>query len=105
MKEIERVTAVAVAALSKRESDALKVRNGKLEFEVTRLHSVIDNVEQLHVEVTRLGRDVEKTTASLTNTANMRDAAVEEAGNLSAQLAASVCREDAYKSEITAVRE
>lgn len=44
-------------------------------------------------------------TASLTNTANMRDEAAERADNLRSRLAASVRRENPYKSELTAVKE
>lgn len=58
MKEIKRVAAVAVLASSKRKLDALKVRIAKLGFEVTCLHSEGDDVKQLRVKITRLGRDV-----------------------------------------------
>lgn len=37
--------------------------------------------------------------------ANIRDGAVEKADNLGAQLAASFCRDDAYKSKRTSVKE
>lgn len=57
------------------------------------------------MEVTRLGCSVKKMTASLTETANVRDEAVERASNLIAQLAASVRREEAYKLELTSVKE
>lgn len=39
-------------------------------------------------------------TATLTDTANMRDEAAERSASLRAQLAASIRREDAYKSEL-----
>lgn len=51
-----------------------------------------------------MARNVEKVTVSLTDTANVRNGAIERADNLSAQLAASFCREDTYKLELTAVK-
>lgn len=76
MRDIGRVAAAAVAALSKREPDALNVRNLKVYYKVTRLHKEIDAVKQLCEKVAKFGRDVEKITASLTNTTNIRDEAV-----------------------------
>lgn len=97
------MAAVAAVAFRKRKSDALKVWNAELEFKVTRLHSKANEVRQLSAKVTGLGRNVKRMTASLPDAVNMRDEAVETAGNLSAQLAASVCCEDAYTSELTSV--
>lgn len=105
MKEIERVAMIGVAEPSKRESDASKVQNAELDFDVARLHSEIGSVKRLRAEVTRLGHVVEEITATLTDTANVRDKVVERANNLSAQLAASVRRKNVYKSELTAVEE
>lgn len=48
---------------------------------------------------------MEKKFASLTDTENMQDEAVESAESLSAQLAASVCSDHANKIELTAVKE
>lgn len=45
-----------------------------------------------------LGRDAKKVTVSLFDTANMRDASVERADNLNAQLAARARREDAHRT-------
>lgn len=80
-----------------RELDALRAQCAELYSEVTHLHSEVDVVENLCEVVTRLGRDVEKVAASLTDTANMQDEAVERTDNLHAQLTASIRREDAYK--------
>lgn len=52
-----------------------------------------------------MGHDVEEMTAILTDTPNLRDEAVERDANLSAQLAGRFCREDAYRSELTAVKD
>lgn len=72
---------------------------------MTRIQSEVDDIKQLRVEVTRLGRDVGKMTAFLTYTAYMRDETVERPDYLSVQLAAIVRREEAYKSELAAVKE
>lgn len=104
-KEIERVAAYTFADASTRELDALQVQNTELDSEMTRLHSDIDAVKRLRAEITSLDCNVEKTAASLTDTANTRDKAVERADNLSARLAASVRREDAYKWKLTTVKE
>lgn len=59
-------------------------------------------MKQLRAEVTRLGRDAEKMTASLTDAANIRAETVKWADNLIAQLAASVRRKDAYMLKLAA---
>lgn len=69
------------------------------------LHGEVDILHRLRAEVSRLGRDVEMITASLIDTANMRNEVVERAGSLSAQLAAPICRGDTCRSEITNVKE
>lgn len=43
--------------------------------------------------------------ASLTDTASTRDEAVEKADNFSAQLTASVRREDVYRARLAAVKD
>lgn len=63
------MAAVAVAASINRKADTLKVRNVELDFEVTRLHSKVDLVNQFRVERAKLGRDVEETTALFIHTA------------------------------------
>lgn len=68
------------------------------------LHSKFDIIKQLRVEAARLGCNVEKMIASFIDTANMLDEAVEGSDNLSTQLSASICREDAYKSELATVK-
>lgn len=105
MKKIERVPAGAVATSNMRKLGELKVQNEELHSKVTRLHSRIDNVKQLRAEVARLDCDVEKVTVSQSDMANMRDEAVERAYHLSAQIAASIRLEDAYKSEQAAVKD
>lgn len=105
MMKIKRVAAVVVAALSKQEPDVLKVQAAELDAEVSRSHIEVKNFKHLRAETNRLGRDVEKVTALLTDRANMLDEDVERADNLSAQLAASVCCEDAYKSKISPVKD
>lgn len=104
MREIERATAVAVAASRKRGLDALKVRNAQLASVVMRLHSKVGIVKQFRAKVTRLGRGDKKGTAFLTGTANKHDEAVEKADYISAHLAAGVRIEDAYRSELTMMK-
>lgn len=101
----KRMAAVAVADASKRELDALRFRYAELDSGVTRLDSKVNVVKRLRAKTISLGRDVEKTAASLTDTANMHDEAVERAYNLGAPLAANVRREEAYKLDLTAVEE
>lgn len=72
---------------------------------MTRGHSKADLVKQLRAEVARLDRNAEMMTASLTDKPNMRDEAIERAKNFRAQLTASVRLEDAYKLELTAIKE
>lgn len=60
MKKTERVAAVAVATPSKRELDALQVRNVVLDLEMTCFHNEVDVVGQARAEVTKLAHDVEK---------------------------------------------
>lgn len=99
MKEIERVAVAAVVDASKLKLYALLVWCAELDSEVTRSHSEFDVFKRLRGKITGLGRDDEKTAASLTNTASMRDEAIKRPDNLHAQLGSSVRREDAYKSE------
>lgn len=80
------------------------MRAAKLNFKITRSHSEVGVVKQIRVEVARLSRDVEKMTASLTDAANSRVEAVKKADILFAQRNFSVPQEDAYKSELTAVK-
>lgn len=75
-KEIKRVAAVAAADASKWELDSPRVWCVELDSEVSRLHSEDDVVKQVLAEVAKLGRDAEKKTVSLTDSANMRDEAV-----------------------------
>lgn len=63
MQEIKHLAAVAAVASSKQKSDAPKIRNVGIVFEVTRLLMETDDVKQLRAEVAILGRVVEKTTA------------------------------------------
>lgn len=70
------MAAVAAAASSKQKADALKSRNVELNFEVARLLSEVDAVKKPRAVLIRLGCNVEKITASLIDTANMRDEAV-----------------------------
>lgn len=72
---------------------------------MTRLHSKIGVVKRVQAEVVSSGRDVEKTAVSLTDLSNMRDEAAERTSDGNAQLAASVFREDACKSELTPMKE
>lgn len=95
---------IAVAASSKWESNAQMVRFTKLESVVTRLPSEVDVVKQLRAEVASRGRDIEKMNASFTDKANMRDETVKRADNLSSQRSASFCSEDAYLSELSALK-
>lgn len=94
MKNVEGVAAVAVAATTKRESDALKIRNAKLNSEMMCVHSEFGDVKQLRAEIARSCNDVGKMTATLTNTTNMRDEGVERAENFRAQITASVRHEN-----------
>lgn len=104
MEGSNRVAAVAAAASSKREPDALKVPTEELESKVMHLHNEVDIVKQLRSKVARLGHDVENMSASLTDTGNMRDEAVNRADNLSVYFAVSVYCRDAYKLELAVVK-
>lgn len=99
------MAAGAVAASCKRNSGALKVLNAISDSERTRLHSKVDDVKQLRAGVSKLGCDVERITASLTDTTNMCNEAVERADDVGAYLAASIRHEDAYRAELNAVKE
>lgn len=66
---------------------------------------MVDVVKQLRVEVTSMDCNVEKMTASLTDTVSVRGEAVERAYIVITQLAASVCCEDACKFELNGVKE
>lgn len=104
-KENKRVAAIAHADVGNRGLDVLRFRCLRLNPKVMRLHSKAETVKQLRAEAARLVRRAEKMTAPLTDTASMHDEAVGRADSLSAQFPASVCREDAYKSELAAVKE
>lgn len=103
-KEIKRVAATTVADASSRKLDALQVRCAERDSVVMRLHGKVGAVKRLRIEVADLDRDVEKIAASLLGTTSKRDEAAKRAYRLSAQLAASLRREDSYKSELTAVK-
>lgn len=105
IKKTKRMAAVAVAASSKLESQGLKVRNAELDSKVTRIYSKVDVFKQLRAAVTRLGRDAEKMAPSLTDTASIHGGDVERADSLDARLAASVCRDDSYKLDLSPVKE
>lgn len=57
---------------------AVKDRIAERDSEVTRLHTKVAEVKQLHAEVTRWRWYVEKMTVSVTDTTNMRDETVGE---------------------------
>lgn len=61
--------------------------------------------EELRVKESGLGRDVEKMASSLTDTTKVRNEAIERSEDLTAQLAASVHREEAHKLDLTAMKE
>lgn len=103
--EIESVAAVVVVSASKLELDSQYAQCADLDSAGTHLHSEVNVVKLLRVEIACSGHDVEKIAASVTNTATMRDEAVKMAYNLRCQIAAGVCCEDAYKLEVTAVEE
>lgn len=101
-EKIERLAAAAVVDKSKWKLDALQARCAEPGLEVTCLHREVDVVNSLRVELTELDQDVENMIASLTDSAGMRDEIVERADDLSAQLAASARRRDAYTSRLAA---
>lgn len=91
------MAADTVANMNKRELNALLAQYAEQNPEVTRLHSKLNAVEGLYAKIARQVFAVEKKVASLTDTAIMRDEAVEGTDKLSAHHAARIRCGDAYK--------
>lgn len=103
MKEIGCVAALATAALSMRDLNALNVQSAESDSGMMHLRSEIGVGKQLRAEVTRLVHEVMNT--SLIDTASMCEGPVERAYILNAQLDASACCKDAYKLELNTVKD